>query len=384
MFKLLKNVECYTPGYAGIKDILVIHGKIHLIEENINETFLPGMQIIDCSGKIAMPGFIDQHVHLTGGGGEAGPASCIPELMMSEIITGGISTVVGVLGMDGIVRNIQGLLAKARSLEIEGINTYIYTGYYGVPAVTLTGRVMTDIAFIDKIIGAGEIAISDYRSSHSSTQQLKELSFEVLTGGMLGGKAGVLHIHVGDGKSGLQPLLDLQKGSEFPISMFVPTHLNRNRALFQQGMEYVRSGGNMDLTAGEKTGKGYNVQDSLKKLVDDNIDMDRVTVSSDGNGSMAAGGSGGEQETGMVSQLFYDIRASILETKIPITTAIKCVTSNVAKILKLFPAKGCLMSGSDADILMVNKDDFSLDKLFVRGEMLADNGNPLIKGRFEK
>ena len=382
MFKLLKNAECYTPDYAGKKDIVTVLGKIYLMEENISESILPGMEVIDCSGKIVMPGIIDQHVHLTGGGGEAGPASCIPELMVSELISGGISTVVGVLGMDGVVRNIQGLLAKARSLEIEGINTFIYTGYYGVPVVTLTGRVMTDIAFIDKIIGAGEIAISDYRSSHSSTQQLKELSFEVLSGGMLGGKAGVLHIHVGDGKSGLQPLLDLYTDSEFPIGMFVPTHINRNLALFEQGIDYLRNGGNIDLTAGEKTGKGLSVQDSLRKLVDTGVGMERVTASSDGNGSMAGGGSGGE--TGKVSQLFNDIRASILETKIPIAAAIKTVTSNVAGILGMYPAKGCLAAGSDADILVVNKEGFTLDKLLVSGEMLADNGKSLVKGRFEK
>ncbi len=382
MFKLLKNAECYTPDYAGKKDILVVLSKIYLIEENIRETILPGIQVIDCSGKIAMPGIIDQHVHLTGGGGEAGPASCIPELTVGELIAGGVSTVVGVLGMDGIARNIQGLLTKARSLEIEGINTYIYTGYYGVPVVTLTGRVMTDIAFIDKIIGAGEIAISDYRSSHPSMQQLKELSFEILSGAMLGGKAGVMHIHVGDGKAGLQPLLDLLGDSEFPADMFVPTHMNRNRTLFEQGIAHLQRGGNVDLTAGEKTGKGLSVQDSLRKLADSGVAMDRLTVSSDGNGSMAGGANGGE--TGKVSQLFYDIRASIVEAKIPIPTAIKTVTSNVARILGMHPAKGCLAAGSDADILVVSREGFTPDKLMVRGEMLADNGRPLVKGRFEQ
>ncbi len=382
MFKLLKNAECYTPDYQGKKDILVVLGKIYRMEENISESILPDIQVMDCSGRIAMPGIIDQHVHLTGGGGEEGPASCIPELMAGELVAGGISTVVGVLGMDGIVRNIQGLLTKARALEIEGINTYIYTGYYGVPAVTLTGRVMTDIAFIDKIIGAGEIAISDYRSSHSSTQQLKELAFEVLSGGMLGRKAGILHIHVGDGQNGLKPLLDLHNDSEFPIGMFVPTHINRNRALFEQGVEYLKQGGNIDLTAGEKTGKGLSVQDGLKRLLDTGVAMDRVTVSSDGNGSMAGGGSGGE--VGKVSQLFEDIRASILEAKIPVSAAIKTVTANVAAVLRMFPAKGCLAPGSDADILVADRESFALDKLLVRGELLADNGKPLIKGRFEQ
>ena len=382
MFKLLRNTECYTPDYAGKKDILTALNKICLIQDRIDKFIVPGLQEIDCTGKLAMPGIIDQHVHLTGGGGEAGPASCIPELMVSELIMGGISTVVGVLGMDGIVRNIQGLLTKVRALETEGINTYMYTGYYGVPVVTLTGKVMTDIAFIDKIIGAGEIAISDYRSSHSSTQQLKELAFEVLSGGMLGGKAGVLHIHVGDGKKGLKPLIDLLGDSDFPIEMFVPTHINRNHALFEQGIQYLKMGGNIDLTAGEKTGKGISVQDSLRRLTDAGVAMDRVTASSDGNGSVAGAGSG--SSTGKVSQLFSDIRAAILEKGIPIAAAMKTVTSNVASVLRMFPAKGCLAEGSDADILIVNKQGFTFDKLMVRGEFLADNGKPLVWGRFEK
>lgn len=382
MFKIFKNAECYNPEFAGKKDILAVLGKICLMEDNINESIVPDAQVIDCTGKMAMPGIIDQHVHLTGGGGEAGPASCIPELMVSELIMAGVSTVVGVLGMDGIVRNIQGLLAKTRALETEGINTYMYTGYYGVPVVTLTGRVMTDIAFIDKIIGAGEIAISDYRSSHTSLQQLKELAFEVLSGGMLGGKAGILHIHVGDGRKGLQPLFDLLNDSEFPIEMFVPTHINRNLVLFEQGIQYLKMGGNIDLTAGEKAGKGISVQDSLRRLMDEGVSMDRVTVSSDGNGSVTGAGSGGE--TGKVSQLFNDIRAAILEKNVPIAAAIKTVTSNVASVLKMYPAKGCLAPGSDADILIINKEDFTLDKLMVKGVILADNGKPLVKGRFEK
>lgn len=384
MFKLLKGAECYTPDYAGIKDILLVMGKIHIIAENIDENLFPGTQVFDCSGKIACPGFIDQHVHLTGGGGEEGPGSCIPELMLGDIISAGVSTAVGVLGMDGIVRNIQGLLTKARALDLEGINTFIYTGYYGVPVVTLTGRVMTDIAFIDKIIGAGEIAISDYRSSHASVQQLKELAFEALSGGMLGGKAGVLHIHVGDGEKGLTPLFELKKDSEFPMDMFVPTHLNRNRTLFGQAVDYARRGGNIDLTAGEKTGKGYSIPDSLKLLLDEGVNTDRVTVSSDGNGSMPGEGGNGGSGIGKVMQLFDDLKACIVEKRLPVSTVIKTATANVAKILKLYPVKGCLMEGSDADVLVVNKDDFSPDKLFVRGRLMVDKGGVLVKGRFEK
>lgn len=384
MLKLLKCAEVYSPRYKGKKDILLILDKIAMIEDEIKEDGLPMLETIDCSGKIACPGFIDQHVHLTGGGGEEGPPSSIPELMLGDIISAGVSTVVGVLGVDGSGKTIQGLLAKARSLEFEGLNTYIYTGYYGLPAVTVTGRILTDIVFIDKVIGAGEIAISDYRSSHPSLQALKELASEVITGGMVGGKAGILHIHVGDGKNGLQPLIELLENSEYPVGMFVPTHLNRNRALFNEAQSYARRGGNIDLTAGETTGPGLSVADAVLELLEAGVPMERVTVSSDGNGSMKVGGNGGNTGVGSVRQLLKDIGSCILEKGIPKEVAIGLVTENVARVLKLFPAKGRLNPGSDADILILNSPDMSLDKLIVKGSLLADNGIPLKKGRYEK
>lgn len=381
MLKLLKRAEVYSPQYAGRKDILLIRDKIAMIEDTIAEDGLPLLDIIDCTGKIACPGFIDQHVHLLGGGGEEGPPSSIPELMLGDIVSAGVSTVVGVLGLDGFGKTVQGLLAKARSLEFEGLNTFIYTGYYGLPAVTITGRILTDILFIDKIIGAGEIAISDYRSSHPSLQALKELASEVITGGMLGGKAGILHIHTGDGKKGLRPLIELLEDSEYPIGMFVPTHLNRNRALFNEAQSYARRGGNVDLTAGERTGPGLSVADAVLELLEAGTPMDRVTVSSDGNGSMKTGGNTG---VGSVRQLLEDIAGCILEKGIPAETALSLVTANVAKILALYPSKGRLAPGSDADVLVLNSPDMTLDKLFVRGSLLADNGAPLKKGRYEK
>ena len=186
-----------------------------------------------------------------------GPVSRIPEIMFSEIIEAGITTVVGVLGFDSITRNIAGLLAKARALEAEGLTTYIYTGSYGSPTETLTGRVLTDIVLLDKVIGVGEVAIADYRSNHPSLEDLRTLASEANAGGMLGGKAGVMHIHLGDGKEGLDSLFRLLNESDFPIEMFVPTHINRNPALFEQGMELWRRGGNIDLTAGETAGTHY-------------------------------------------------------------------------------------------------------------------------------
>lgn len=367
MFKLLKNVECYAPNFLGIQDILIAVDKIALITPGIEWGKLPVAQVFDCAGRIACPGFLDQHLHITGGGGEQGPGSIIGPIRCDSITAAGVTTVVGILGADGVGKSMQGLLMKARSLENEGITTYIYTGNYGVPPVTITGSALTDIALIDKVIGVGEIAISDYRSSYPTRQELIRLAHEAITGGMLGNKAGVVHLHVGDGKDGLEPLLDLLESTDFPSSMFVPTHLNRNPDLFEQAIRFHENGGMIDLTAGENTRTGYSVSDCLQRLLKSKNGLDRVTVSSDGNGS-GAGESG--QDAAKIMSLFDDVRMAVKKYGLPLEQVLRTVTENVAEVLKLYPAKGRLAVGSDADILLIDKETFIPELLFAKGKLI--------------
>ena len=382
MFKVLKSGHCYSPADTGIKDILIAGGKIYKIEDRFSGSLPFDIEIIDCRDRIVCPGFIDQHVHITGGGGEQGPSSRVPELMLGDVVSAGVTTLVGVLGLDAITRNMAELLAKAKSLQFEGLNTFVYTGNYCIPTATLTGRAMWDITFIDKVIGVGEIAIADYRSSYPTIQKLMELASETMIGGMVGQKAGVMHIHVGDGKDGLTVLFRLLEETDFPLSMFVPTHLNRNRRLFQQAMTYADGGGFIDLTAGEKSEKGYSVPDAVACLSEAGINMEKVTVSSDGNGSMP-GNNGEIVGVGKVRQLYDDIVSCIINRGINIETAIGMVTSNAAKVLKLYPAKGAIAEGSDADILVLDKSDMTLDKVLIGGEIFLNNGRILKNGRFE-
>lgn len=379
MFKLLKNLHCFSPHDIGQKDIFVSFDKISFIADDINPSNLPHVEVINGSGCIAVPGFIDQHVHIAGGGGEQGPHSRTPEIMLSEIIKAGVTTVVGVLGFDSVTRNIAGLLAKARALENEGISTYIYSGSYGIPTATLTGRVLTDVALIDKVIGVGEIAVSDHRSSHPSLEALREIAAEARSGGMLGGKAGIVHLHLGDGKKGMEPLLELLQTTDFPMDMFVPTHINRNPKLFAEGIKYLQMGGNIDLTAGEKT--GVRVPDALMKLLEKRIPLDRVTITSDGNGSVP--GEGPKPGIGQVDDLFKDFRRSVLEGKIPFDQVLKTVTVNPAKNLKIFPRKGSLAPGSDADILVLGEKDLQIKMLLSQGKFLIRNGKLVQKGTYE-
>lgn len=381
MFKLLKNGTCYGTQFLGKKDVLVVLDKIYKIADDIPSDNIPDLEIIDCTDKIVCAGFIDQHLHITGGGGEEGFISRIPEIKLSDIVSAGITTVVGVLGFDSITRNIEGLLAKARGLEAEGLNTYIYTGSYEVPTATITGKAMKDITLIDKIIGIGEIAISDHRSSHPTVDMLKEIAYEARMGGLLSQKAGIVHIHVGDGKKGLKPLLELLETSDFPLDMFVPTHLNRNKTLFHQAIEFANSGGNIDLTSGQSSETGYSVPDALELILKEKVPIDRVTVSSDGNGSIPPTPSG--ERVGKAVQLFEDIRICVLERKMDISTVLKTVTENVAKRIKLYPTKGVLAEGSDGDILVINPQDFSINSVFIGGEKFVDNGRVIRKGLYE-
>ncbi|MDD2497353.1 MAG: beta-aspartyl-peptidase [Desulfitobacteriaceae bacterium] len=384
MCKLLKGGYCLTLENPGEKDILIVAEKIYKISEGISEQGLfDDVEVIDCSGKMICPGFIDQHVHITGGGGEDGPGSRIPEVMLSDLIIAGVTTVVGVLGVDSITRSVAGLLAKAKSLEAEGITAFIYTGSYGIPMATLTGKVVSDVALISEVLGLGELAISDHRSVYPSTQKLIELAAEVRVGGLLGGKAGVIHIHVGEGKQGLAPIFKLLEESDFPKKMFVPTHLNRNKPLFQQALQYVKSGGYIDLTAGETSGHGYSIPDALEILFSRQVNIENVTLSSDGNGSIPIENGGGSG-IGKVEQLLEDVRSSILDKGFDAASVLKTVTINPAKVLNIYPRKGVLAKGSDADILVLNKDDITIDWLIAKGKVFIQEGKIVKKGQYER
>ena len=105
MIKLLKNANVYAPEKLGKKDILIEGEKILLMQDTIEGyEGLPGVETYDLEGKTVVPAYIDMHVHITGGGGEQGPASRVPESQLSEFFKNGITTVVGLLGTDGVTR----------------------------------------------------------------------------------------------------------------------------------------------------------------------------------------------------------------------------------------------------------------------------------------
>jgi beta-aspartyl-dipeptidase (metallo-type) len=169
MLFLFKNANTYIPHYIGKQDILTGGKSILAIAGHIEPPQGVEVKVIDCAGLNLVPGLIDSHVHITGGGGEGGPATRMPELEISMMIDGGVTTVIGCLGTDGITRTVDSVLMKVKSIRAKGMSAWMYTGAYQVPPPTITGDVARDIALIEEVIGVGEVAVSDHRSSVPTT-----------------------------------------------------------------------------------------------------------------------------------------------------------------------------------------------------------------------
>lgn len=374
---IIKNIEVYSPEYLGVKDLLICGNKIEYIGDKIElvEKQLP-IKIIDGTNKILFPGFIDSHVHILGGGGEGGFKTRTPEINVKDIVEGGVTTVVGCLGTDGITRDMRGLIAKARALEEEGISSYVYTGSYRIPPKPLMSSIEEDIILIDKIIGVGEVALSDHRGSQPSLEKFIELAVEARRGGILSGKAGILNIHLGDGKDKLKYLREAVENTEIPITQFLPTHINRNEELFIEGIEYAKCGGRIDLTT-STTHKFLDEGEvkcsrGLKRLLDSGVDIKNITFSSDAQGSLPMFNDLGEYigtGVGKVSSLYNEVKEAILQENIDIETAIRVITSNVADALKL-DKKGRIRVGYHGDLVIVNKEDLKITNVIAKGEIV--------------
>ncbi|MGF7058015.1 beta-aspartyl-peptidase [Brassicibacter mesophilus] len=390
MLKMIKNAEVYSPKYLGKRDILIAADKICHISERIDipENFAD-IEIIDATDKIAVPGFIDAHVHITGGGGEGGFKTRTPEIQLTDITTGGVTTVIGVLGTDGTTRTMSNLLAKARALEEEGITCYTLTGSYQIPVKTVTGRIQDDIILIDKIIGVGEIALSDHRSSQPTVEDITKIAAEARVGGILSGKAGVVNIHMGDGSRGLSFLEEIAENTEIPITQFIPTHIGRNPKLFEEAIKYAQKGGLVDFTTSTSKNlveeRDLKSSNALKIMLDEGVSIRNITFTSDGQGSLPVFDKKGNYVglgLGKVTSLYNTVRKAILDESVPIQDAIRVITSNPANIYKL-KGKGHIKTGNDADLVLLDKGSLNIDTVLAMGKVMIQNKEIKIKGTFE-
>lgn len=388
MLTVIRNAEIYSPNYLGKKDLLLAFDKIALIEEDIQLPDTIPHEVMDAEGKIIFPGFIDSHVHITGGGGEGSYRTRTPELTLSKATGAGVTTIVGVIGTDGTTRTMPDLIAKARGLEEEGITCYVHTGSYQVPVKTLTGKIEDDIILIDRVIGAGEIAISDHRSSQPTIEEMAKIASAARIGGMLSGKAGIVNVHLGDSPSKLSLLEQVVETTDIPIKTFHPTHINRTEELFNAGVAYAKKGGNIDFTTSTipqflEEGE-VKCSTGLKRALEAGVPVERITFTSDGQASLPAFNASGEFEglqIGSVASLYKEVRDAIVEDEVPISDAIKVITKNPASLLRL-SQKGEIAVEKDADLVIVDAD-FQIDTVFARGRKMVEARECLVKGTFE-
>lgn len=385
--KLIKRADVYIPQHLGLRDILICGEKLAAIAPEISLTAAADLvEIIDLEGKRVVPGYLDGHVHITGGGGEQGPSSRVPECKVSELVGCGVTTVLGLLGTDCISRSLENILAKTRAINDDGLTAYMLTGSYRIPSPTLTGDVMRDMVLIDRVIGS-KAALSDHRSSAPTVAELARLFSEVRVGGLVGGKAGLTVVHMGAGLTGVEPLVKAAEQSDTNLMKILPTHCGRNENTFQNAVAYSKLGGNFDLTAdaavlAEQNGGAARWVSRALAL---GVDISQITISSDGYGSQPIFNEKMEC-IGMTytrcNIIHEELVRMVQQEKIPLETALCTITSNVAARMGLTGKKGEIIPGADADLVVLD-DSLAISKVFARGVLGYTEGRAILKGRFE-
>ena len=381
MLTLIKNTHLYTPEYCGVKDLLLCGEKLVAIGERLNVTGTQ-TQEIDAQGLNCMPGLIDQHVHIIGGGGQTGYFSLAPEISLSTLIKCGTTTVVGLLGTDGFVKSLPQLYAKTKALCQDGISAYMLTGFYGLPTPTITSSIAEDMIYLDKCIGC-KIAMSDDRSSHPTKLELLRIIQQVRLGGFTSAKGGVMHVHLGALPSKIDLLLEIAK--EFPslISYISPTHMGRTHDLFLQAIEFAKLGGMVDISTGgtKYTDPHLTVMEGLER----GININQMTFSSDGNAGVRRKNSETGEDTYKKAPLHKNLEqvvALIEEDGMSPSEAFKLITVNPAKNMKL-KGKGRIAEELDADFTLFD-DQWQLQEVWARGTRMMHEGTVIKKGNFEE
>lgn len=384
---LIRGCRVFSPQDIGVKDILLAAGSIVAVAEPSTIT-LTGLDIdtIQAADKVAIPGFVDSHVHILGGGGEGGPTSRAPELGVETVIASGVSTIIGLLGTDCTTRHLESLLAKAHGLEEEGVDTYIMTGGWGVPTVSLTGSVQSDLILIEKVVAMGELAIADPLSTQPNLDDLAKVAAQCRLGGLIGKKAGVLHLHVGTDGTNLDMLHSLVNAKRIPAKQIIPTHINYSLGLLEDSVTFIEGGGRVDLNAFDdptSEDTALSIASAVRFFKEKNVPLDNVSISSDANGSLATFDDCGRM-TGLTvadqGSLLTNFRFLLENLIVDFESAIKMFSTNPARFYSL-EKKGEILPGNDADILLLDTDT-NLTDVIVRGRRMMVGGEVTARGTF--
>lgn len=380
---LLRNARVFAPEPLGVNDLLLGGGRVLWLGTGPLE--LPtglAVDVLDAEGRSVIPGLIDGHVHVTGGGGEAGFHSRVPPLGVSRFTRHGVTTVIGLLGTDDVARSARELVATLHGLREDGLGAWGYCGGYHLPPATVTGSVRGDLVFVDCLIGVGELAISDHRSSQPTLEELLRVASEAHVAGLMTGKAGTVHLHVGDGARGLDLVRRALAASELPPQVFHPTHVNRRRALFEEALALAAAGSTVDVTAFPvgPDEDAWSAADAWLRYHDHGAPPARLTISSDGGGCLPtfdAEGRISHMDVGDSGALRVTL-AELVARGVPLQRALPAFTSNPATLLRL-PRKGRIAVGADADLVVLGADTTVRDvivggRVHVRGGQLERRG----------
>lgn len=384
---LLRNADVHAPEALGVRHLLIGGGKVLWIGGT--EPVLPdalGVETIDLDGARLIPGFIDGHVHASGGGGEAGYASRVPAPLLSRYTRAGVTSVIGLLGTDDVSRSTAELLSHVYALREQGLGAWAYCGGYHLPPTTLTGTVRGDIVFSDALIGVGEVAISDHRSSQPTLDDVLRLASEAHVAGLMTGKAGIVHLHLGDGGRGLELVRQALDTSELPPRVFQPTHVNRKKALFEEAVALARRGCHVDITAFpvEEGEDAWPAAEALLRYLDSGAPPERVTISSDAGGCLPCFDEHGRvcgMDVGHSGALL-DTLNELLARGLPLERALPAFTANVAHLLRL-PGKGRIAVGADADLVALDANG-AAGHVWLGGVAHVQAGEVLRRGMFER
>lgn len=379
-----RNADIFAPEPLGLGDVLVAHGAVVAMRRQAEPewgfTGLKGVEEVDLGGARLTPGFIDQHIHITGAGGKYGYGSMTPEVHVTDLIRCGTTTVVGLLGTDGTARSLNTLYAKCASLEAEGLSAWMLTSYFGLPPKTFTGSVHDDLLFIDRVVGC-KVAIADVRSSYPTAHQLLSILREVQVGGMISSKGGVLHLHLGALPEGMDILFELIEQYHVEVKRLSPTHLGRTAHLFEQAKRFAKLGGFADLSTG-----GTQFRPPWEILAEahaEGHDLGQFTLSSDGNAGIGILNEQGELKgfkKAPIDKNLWNVQQMIRETDVPVAEALGLVTTGPAKNMGL-SRKGRIAEGCDADFCWFD-ENWNLIGVAGRGKVLMDADGLRTHGHF--
>jgi beta-aspartyl-dipeptidase (metallo-type) len=362
MLTLITNGDVYAPEPMGRRDILLTDGKIAKvggIDRDAVERVGVECEIIDAKGCLVVPGLIDPHVHLLGGSGESGFSTQTPEFFIGELVRFGITTVVGTLGVDTTMKTMAGLLAKAKALKEEGLNAFVWTGGSSIPPTSIMQSVRDDIMFIEEVLGAGEVAISDERGMDPSARDLARVATDCHVGGMLAQKAGLLHLHVGEGDSRLRPLREVLDGFNVQPGWFYPTHVARSDKLFDEAVELAKKGMPIDIDVVEGDAPKW-----VRRYRDAGGPFDKLTISSDASVTSPR-------------RVWEQLRKCIDECGLPREEVFRLATRNPAAILELEGdgGKGVLEKRRMGDLLLLEEGSLEIVHVLSNGKTMVRDGS---------